>query len=130
MKRFLPLILLSVSLCHGCGDDFDTRLQREATEYTRKHCPQKLDGFTTLDSVAYSPAQRTYTRYLSLSPQTPASIFERPETVRNMLLQELKADVGWKRCKDEGIRFAYVYHWQQDGKVAYSLVFTSEDYNR
>ena len=130
MKRFLPLILLSVWLCHGCGNDFDTRLQREAAEYTRKHCPQKLDGFTTLDSVAYSPERRTYTRYLSLSPQTPPTLFEKDETVRNLLLQELKADVGWKRCKDEGIRFAYVYHWQHSGKVAYSLVFTSEDYNR
>lgn len=130
MKRFLPLILLSVWLCHGCGNDFDTRLQREAAEYTRKHCPQKLDGFTTLDSVAYSPDRRTYTRYLSLSPQTPPTLFEKDETVRNLLLQELKADVGWKRCKDEGIRFAYVYHWQHSGKVAYSLVFTSEDYNR
>ena len=130
MKRFLPLILLSVWLCHGCGNDFDTRLQREAAEYTRKHCPQKLDGFTTLDSVAYSPERRTYTRYLSLSPQTPPTLFEKDETVRNLLLQELKADVVWTRCKDEGIRFAYVYHWQHSGKVAYSLVFTSEDYNR
>lgn len=129
MIRSLSVFLLLPLLVCSCQEDFDTRLQRESAEYTRKHCPQKLDAYTTLDSVVYVPVSKTYTRYLSLATNTPTDLFKHSATVRDMLLRELKGDAGWKRCKDEHIHFSYIYHWAKDGSTAYSVTFSPNDYN-
>lgn len=127
---FTAPILLSAALLlfSSCRDDFGKRLQQEATDYTKKRCPQRLDAYTTLDSVVYDPDTRIYARYFSLDATTPETLLEHPASIREMLLQELKGDAGWKRCKDEGICFSYSYRSKRNDSLVYTTTLSPDDY--
>lgn len=133
MKQF-PSAILSFSFTllvfSSCQDDFGKQLQQETIEYTKKRCPQRLDAYTTLDSVYYNPDTQTYARYFSLEATAAETILEHSAPIRELLLQELKGDAGWKRCKDKGIRFSYFYRSKGNGKLVYSTTFSPEDYRR
>ncbi len=128
MKRLLfPTLLL---LLGSCNNSFDKRLQQEAIDYTSKHCPQKLDSHTTLDSAVYDPASRTYIRYLTLSPSAAAAVMLDTSAVRPVLVEELRNDPSWKACKDEGISFSYVYRTDGKTEAVYQTTLTRSDYSR
>ena len=59
-KAFILLSAVFLCALAGCQERFDERLQREAREFTAKHCPQEREPGTVLDSTTYSPARRTY----------------------------------------------------------------------
>lgn len=130
MKATLVFLLSAIAFTSSCQEDFDQRLAREAKEMTERHCPQRMDDFTTLDSVAYSISSRTYTRYFTASPQTPEKIFKSKTFLHNSLLEELKNDVSWNTCKENGINFAYIYREAQTRRIVYSTVITKKEYSK
>lgn len=130
MKVRLVFLLFVIATMLSCQEEFDQRLAREAKEMTNHHCPQRMDDYTTLDSVVYSIPERTYIRYFTVSPEIPEKIFASKDFLHRSLLKELKNDVSWNACKEEGISFSYIYRESKSGKIVYSTIVTKEEYRR
>lgn len=128
MKRILySLLLLAFT---GCGNSFDDRMKVETKEYTERHCPQRLDGYTVLDSAVYDIPSRTYCRYFSVSPEATPALSAHFTALRSGLLDELKNDTQLKECKDEGIIFSYLYRNADTGLEIWHVTFGPDDYGR
>ena len=69
-KAFILLSAVFLCALAGCQERFDERLQREAREFTAKHCPQEREPGTVLDSTTYSPDRRTYSLWYTVSEST------------------------------------------------------------
>lgn len=127
-------ILLAFSLLlFSCQENFDERCKREAEEYTRKFCPRKVEAFNTLDSTTYDIKNRTYYYWYTLSgefdtPQALIALRQARESLKASMLKSLINSVELKKCKEEGINFAYVYRSASFGKTVLVLRFTQEDY--
>lgn len=119
-----------MALMFSCQESFDKRLAREAKEQTERHCPKRIDDFTTLDSAVYSIPSRTYIRYFSVSPNTPEKIFASKDLLHRSLVEELRGDVSWNSCKEKGISFSYIYREAITGRTVYSTVITKEEYSK
>lgn len=127
MKKILSLFFLAFSLV-SCGSGFDERLKNEAEQLTKNHCPQHVDDITTLDSVVYDVNRKTFVRYFSLESKAVSIAKENRLAIKMSLLDELKTDATWKRCKDEKINFEYVYSDASNGHRAFVINFTPKDY--
>ena len=51
-KAFILLTAVFLCALAGCQERFDERLQREAREFTAKHCPQEREPGTVLNSTS------------------------------------------------------------------------------
>ena len=135
MNKKYILILSTLLLASSCQENFDSHLQREANDYTRKHCPMRIEEGNTLDSMTYDIPTRTLTRWHSLSgimdtPSSKSAFDKHPDLVRSQLLKELRGDVEKGTCKDEGILFRYVYSSSSNHEVVFTTTFTVSDYER
>lgn len=119
----LPLLVLTFSACH---EDFDSRLQRESIEYTKNNCPETVEPGTVLDSVTYSPKQRTYTLWYRLTAENSQILQDNTPLLHQTLLQKLVNDVNYKALKDEGINFSYVYRTNRT--IIYQTIITKNEY--
>lgn len=54
-NRAFLIALTLVGLTTACQESFDQSLEREAREYTNRHCPQEVETGTILDSLVYNP---------------------------------------------------------------------------
>lgn len=126
--RPLFLALLASFALTGCQGNFEERLREEAQQYTQKHCPQMLDGVTQLDSVAFDLASRTYIRYMTIPAEVAAVAKSKPATVKSTLLEELKNDASWKKCKDHAINFRYVYREAGNPLPVITITLKPSDY--
>lgn len=124
-------ILITIFPCllfAACGGNFDERLKNEAQKLTQNHCPQQVDDITTLDSVVYNVNQRVYIRYFTLKSSAYPVAKENRLAVKMSLLDELKNDASWKRCKDEKISFEYVYHDGYHKNSKFTILLKPKDY--
>ena len=119
---------LAAATLTSCGQSFDERFAQEVARENKVHCPQRLDAQTMLDSVAYSPATRTYTRFCSLPTASFDVVIQNAATVDQSLLSDLRSDTSWNTCKEEGITFRYVYKDQQNPQRIKEFVFAKERY--
>lgn len=131
MKHYI-LPALCLLLC-SCQESFDQRCQREAEEYTRKFCPRKVEASNTLDSTTYDIKTRTYCYWYTLSgqfdtPEALAALRQERETLRASLRNSLINSVELRKCKEEGINFAYIYRSAASGKTVLDIRFTKADY--
>ena len=60
-KAFILLSAVFLCALAGCQERFDERLQREAREFTEKHCPQEREPGTVLDSTTYARPPHLFT---------------------------------------------------------------------
>ena len=99
-KAFILLSAVFLCALAGCQERFDERLQREAREFTEKHCPQEREPGTVLDSTTYSPARRTYSLWYTVSEPT-ATLLQTTDKVliRRALLNELTNSTDYKLLK-------------------------------
>ena len=130
-KAFILLSTVFLCALAGCQERFDERLQREAREFTAKHCPQEREPGTVLDSTTYSPARRTYSLWYTVSEPT-ATLLQTTDKVliRRALLNELTNSTDYKLLKDEGIDFEYHYARADNRQTVYHLILKKEDYRR
>lgn len=119
---------LGVLLFVACQESFDQRLQREAKEYTERHCPMEPEPGTRLDSTTYSPQKQTYTLWFTLSNSNEQVLFGREDMLRRQLIEQLRSDVDYKALKDKGINFNYVYRSAASGRTLYETTLTVKDY--
>lgn len=130
--RWTIFLMVIIGLL-GCQENFDMRLERETSDFTRKHCPQRKDGYTTLDSMTYQSADRTIVFWYSLDNLENSGLSDRElvkqETVlRDYLIQGLRADTKWRHCMDKNINFKYVYNATDRSSPLISILLTKEDY--
>ncbi|HRF85432.1 MAG TPA: hypothetical protein PLN34_02575 [Alloprevotella sp.] len=135
MKLYFPILSLFIISCalNACQENFDTRLKREARDYTLKHCPQNIEENNVLDSTTYDIATRTYHRWFTLSglldtPESAAAMQNYPEDLKRRLTIELKNAPDWKECKEQGINFAYTYRSARTGKTLFNVRLSKNDY--
>lgn len=121
--------VLGLAMFAGCQESFDARLTREAREITQKHCPKEPEPGTRLDSVSYEAATRTITFWYSLSANNEAALKDKGALMHEMIARQLRSDIDYKACKDEGIDFRYVYRSQTSGSLVYETRVKKDEYN-
>lgn len=112
----------------GCQENFDKRLEREAQEYTAKHCPEEAEPGTTLDSLSYDVSQRVYSMYYTLSGQNEVVFVSSLAYVRDGLVERLVMDEKTKTIKEHDVVFRFVYRSKQSKKVIYETTLRPSDY--
>lgn len=128
MKKYIlaAIALLSLGACHESLED---KAAREAEEFTKKECPQQLDGGITVDSMRFEKESRTIHYFYTISGQADTTAINRKET-KDVLLKAIKGDTGTRKYKEEGFNFAYTYFSQKHkGLTLIDIVFTPKDYN-
>ena len=130
-KAFILLSAVFLCALAGCQERFEERLQREAREFTAKHCPQEREPGTVLDSTTYSPSRRTYSLWYTVSEPT-ATLLQTTDKVliKRAFLNELTNSTDYKLLKDEGIDFEYHYARADNRQTVYHLILKKEDYRR
>ena len=126
MIRVVYGCLLALAMC-GCQRSFDEQLAEEARAYTEKHCPQRLDDYTMLDSTVYDLQNRTYKNYLTLGRETPPTLLDNLPLVRQSLIRDLQDNPNWNSARERGVRFEYIYRMERDGS-RFSVLLGPEDY--
>lgn len=106
--------------------------ERDAREYTEKNCPQRLDPYTTLDSIVYHKNEPVgeLTLYYTLQ----LSLDEREEMMKKV--DELEAEnrkivrnsIVFAKYKEARTTFTYVYHDAEKGDKIVEFHYTKEDY--
>lgn len=129
LGNYLLLIVLS-ALSVGCRENFDERLAREAREYTKRSCPNEPEKGTRLDSVTYSIPTHTYSLWYSLSEENEQVFKSQKPLLHPLLVKRLKADVNYNALKKENVRFAFVYHSMNSGKIVFTTLIEPKEYNR
>lgn len=129
MKRLLLLLIATALLCAGCRNNFDRNMEAEAEEYTRKHCPERLDNFTTLDSMVYDRESHTLWQHLTVEEQAAELLKGHTAELKALLVENLKNDAKWKACKDKESNFGYIYTSHSGQRPICRIVLTAADYH-
>ncbi|WP_028903683.1 hypothetical protein [Prevotella sp. P6B4] len=127
MKKYWILALFAILLT-ACQESLEDRAERDAKDYTRKHCPTAMDETTIIDSLTFERDTRTVHYYYRLTGVADDANLNKDEAV-NTLKQSLKNSTAVKAYKDAKFRFAYTYHSEKDPKkILLDVVFTDKDY--
>jgi len=111
MRKNLFIASLLCLFC-SCHESLEERAEREAREFTEKHCPTPVVNFTRTDSVHFDRTTRTYTYFETFfddmdDSTVVASIHdELLETLAAALRNNPKA----KTEREAGFSFAYIAH--------------------
>ena len=128
IRTFLALSLFSV-LTAACQESLEDRCQREAADYTRKHCPMRIDEFTVLDSMSFDKPTHTISYIYSLKGYADDSAAFNKVSPRELLLKEVKNSTQLKLYKEAGYSFRYVYYsTQRKGTRLFEATFHEKDY--
>ena len=131
MRKAYLFAALSMALLTGCQESMEQRTLREVQEYTAKHCPERTNDFTILDSLTFDVATHTLTENLTLTngADSPEKIGERLEEIRLTMIEAVRNNTQYKRMKEEGYSFRFVARSQQyKDSVIYEQIVTKEDY--
>lgn len=126
-KVFYIIVCLALLACH---ESLEERAVREAQEFTRKNCPQQLDGGMVYDSLVFATADTTLYSYYTISGDgdDKAVVDANRDALRASLLRNFRNDVGTKRFKEAGFGFGVVIHSQKNpGKELYRIRFSQRD---
>jgi hypothetical protein len=129
MKTHFTLsALAALLLVCSCQENIDERIAREAAEYTRRNCPNRMDNLV-LDSMAYNAGTRTITYYNTLGDNVDVnSVRQRSEEMTEAVRKNVKEDLAIKYYKENEVIFQYIYR-SNDGKdTVLNIRITPEDY--
>ena len=128
MKKYWILGVIAL-LFSACQESLEDRCERDAKEYTRKHCPTAIDENTVIDSLVFERATHTIHYYYKLTGVADEEQAIKDSDAANVLKQGLKNATAVKVYKDAKYRFAYTYRSSTDPKkVLLDVVFTDKDY--
>lgn len=126
---FLLVLMLVASSCQEKKADF---FEREAREYTEKHCPQQLDEFTRIDSIVYVKDNEAgdlrlfYT--LTLTDEMRKVVMEKLDDIGKEDLRIVRNSPIYAKHKEYGVSFTYIYHDAERGDKIAEFHFTKKDY--
>ncbi len=130
-KTGIILLYLSLLGLSSCQENFDDRCAREASGYTEKQCPRRMDECTMMDSLVYDRASRTLNYYYTLEGMLDNDSImtdKACEELKKLLHKNVSNSVELKTYKEKGINFSYCYYSKASGKVRFQVRFTPEDY--
>ena len=128
MRKYWILAVIGLLFC-ACQESLEERAERDAKEYTRKHCPVAMDANTIIDSLTFERATHTIHYYYRLTGAADTDGGINAATAIDELKQSLKNSTAIKTYKDAKYRFAYTYRSDKDPKkILLDVVFTDKDY--
>jgi len=122
---------MAALLMLSCQESLEDRAAREAEEYNRKFCPQRVDDNSRLDSFTFDKASHTFTRHFTITADSLSA--QRAQAkhleIRNALIEEVKGDMSTKVYKEHGYSFRFVARCDFDPSlVLYDATITKEEY--
>jgi hypothetical protein len=124
--------LVAAALLPSCTESFEERCRREAADFTAKQCPRRLDECTRLDSMTFEDTPVGFKYWYSVEGKLDAdSIYAdlgQVESYRETLVQNVRADIGLRQCKEHKFTFTYNYVSATDGHMLMEHVITPADY--
>lgn len=132
MKHLFTLFLLIISIS-SCQTPLDKRIEKEARDYTEKHCPKWIDACTLLDSTTYDIPSRTYTYWYTVSGDADNDAFFsdlQADTIlaRQRYAEALRNDPNLKQTLEAEINIRYHYRSQSNGLLRFTITVTPDDY--
>ncbi|WP_028912975.1 hypothetical protein [Prevotella sp. MA2016] len=128
MKKYWLLGIIAL-LFTACQESLEDRCERDAKEYTRKHCPTAIDQNTIIDSLTFDRATHTIHYYYKLTGVADEEEMLKQINAVGELKKGLKNSTAVKTYKDAKYRFAYTYRSEKDPKkILLDVVFTEKDY--
>ena len=116
-------------LLTACQESLEDRCEREAKEYTKKHCPALIAENIVMDSMTFDKATHTITYAYTLSGQLDDSEVVNGSNSRNLLLEEVRNSANLRLYKEAGYSFRYIYHSQKKkGTQLLDATFREKDY--
>ncbi len=130
MKKTILWAFVSAALLIGCQESMEQRTLRETQEYTEKHCPEKLDDFTILDSLTFDVETHTLTEHLTLTngADSPEKISQQREELQQIMINGIRNDTNHKKLKDAGYSFRFIARGEHNKSILYEQTITKEDY--
>ncbi len=124
----LSIICIAAVLC-SCQETLEERGQREASDYTRKHCPTPVGEGITLDSMTFDAPSHTFSYCYTLSGVLDDSAAIWQDDPRALLLQQVKNSTHLRLYKEAGYSFRYVYYsTKHPGLSLFDNTFKAADY--
>lgn len=130
--RIVMALTVMATVCAACHHDtLEDRAEKETREYTEKNCPTPYTNDSRTDSISFTRATRTIHCYYTVKGKTDnAEVFtEKSDTLRKVLLQNLKDNTQNRAFKKEGFAFHYVFRSATSGKTLLDVTFTKKDYD-
>ena len=128
MKKYWIIAIIALVFT-ACQESLEDKCERDAKEYTRKHCPVAMDDYTTIDSLTFERATHTIHYYYTLTGVADEEKVIKEIDAVNTLKKSLKNSTSVKTYKDNKYRFAYTYRSGKDPKkILLDVVFTDKDY--
>ena len=124
-------ILSMLLLLTACQEKKLDRLEREAKEYTVRHCPKTMDPITVLDSVVFhNDGSLDYIYYYSvtMTDELRENFETVREEVREQTLKGVRNSIELKMVKEAGLNIIYLYRDAETGEEIMKNSYTREDY--
>jgi hypothetical protein len=119
---------MMTALLASCQETLEERAEREAYDYTEKHCPAPIAYQVTMDSMTFDKASHIFAYHYSLSGTLDDSTTISQNDPREMLLQQVKNSTNLKIYKDADYGFRYVYHSEKNKTTLFDVTFEQKDY--
>ena len=128
MKKIV-FIMVAALLATACQESLEDRCEREAREYTEKHCPTPVGQNIVLDSMTFNKKSHTIQYAYTLSGQIDDSATINKSNPRELLLQEVRNSTNLKLYKEAGYSFTYTYYSAKNkGTHLFKATFRKSDY--
>ena len=130
MKKNLLFLLLAI-VATACQESLEERCEREAKEFTKKHCPTMVDKLVRLDSMTFDRTTHTIGYAYTLTGQIDDAEVISLNNPRQLLLSQVKNSTHLKLYKEAGYSFRYVYYsTKKKGTKLFEATFHQHDYDR
>lgn len=128
MRKIMWLVMAAV-MTTACQESLEERCEREAKEYTEKHCPIPVAKDIVMDSMTFDKASHTITYAYTLRGELDDSAVVNGVNSRELLLGQVKNSANLRQYKEAGYSFRYVYHSKKDkGTKLLDTTFKEKDY--
>jgi ADP-ribose pyrophosphatase YjhB (NUDIX family) len=128
MKKICFFIVAAL-LTTACQESLENRCEREAREYTEKHCPTPVGKNIVLDSMTFDKKTHTIQYAYTLSGEIDDSTIVNNSKPRELLLQEVRNSTNLKLYKEAGYSFTYTYYSAKNkGTQLFKATFRKSDY--
>ena len=113
-------LLLLLFITTACQETLEERAAREARQFTAKSCPMRLDEFTRLDSMTFTPAadiksHHTLNYWYTLTGNADHDYSaDELRQAKEMLSQSLANSTNLTPYREAGYRFRYIYRSSSD----------------
>ena len=128
MKK-IWFFLVAIVLTTACQESLENRCEREAREYTEKHCPTPVGKNIMMDSMTFDKKTHTIQYAYTLSGEIDDSAVVNNSNPRDLLLQEVRNSTNLKLYKEAGYSFTYTYYSAKNkGTQLFEATFRKSDY--